>query len=690
MKKRSIFWAALFFLSLGVIVYTFTGLFSSHRLKDSPNVLIITMDTTRADHLGCYGYDKIQTPHIDAAAKEGVLFEEAFSVQPVTLPSHCSIFTGKYPFSHGVRDNNIYRLAEENLTLAEILKERDYVTAAFISSYILDRQFGLTQGFHFYNDRFLKPKQKGRLPIDRRAAEVSILACKWLDTFKEKKDERPFFLWLHYYDPHADYDPPSPYKEAYPNPYDGEIAYMDDWIGYVFDDLKLKDLWDNTIVVLVADHGESLGEYGEQTHGIFIYRPTTNVPLIIKYPEKLPQGVRSKERVSTIDIMPTVLDLLGIKAEEKFDGQSLISLIKDKRGINERAVYSEAFIPKGFNWSELKGIRKGKWCFIEAPRPELYQIEPGEKELESLIGKYPQQAEEIKSLLYAMLTETQQAKTEQVAVNEEMIERLKGLGYFVGGGQGGEEITTSQQDPKDMIKLFALYQRANGLVENESYGQAVALFEKIMEQDPDNPRFLMESADININLNKFKEAEKHLKHAVSIKGKDPRCHYLLGLCYENWDKTDMAIKEYKEAIALNHNHFLAYFHLGLIYTNTGQWEKAEHAFLETRRIKPDDVSTLNNLGYIAIKGKNDFQTGIDLIKQALKITPQNQTLLSSLGWAYYNVKDYKNAVTYLEAALALEPDNRMFIQQLKAIYKALGDKERLKQLEKREKFLEAV
>jgi len=169
MKKRSIFWAVLFFLSLGVIAYTFTGLFFSHRLKDSPNVLIITMDTTRADHLGCYGYDKIKTPHIDAAAKEGVLFEEAFSVQPVTLPSHCSIFTGKYPFSHGVRDNNIYRLAEENLTLAEILKKRNYVTAAFISSYILDRQFGLTQGFHFYNDRFLKPKQKGRLPIDSRA-----------------------------------------------------------------------------------------------------------------------------------------------------------------------------------------------------------------------------------------------------------------------------------------------------------------------------------------------------------------------------------------------------------------------------------------------------------------------------------------------------------------------------------------
>ena len=230
MNKKVIWRFLSILIALGIVLAGFAVYQVTHSGK-RPNVVIITMDTTRTDRIECYGYDKIKTPNIDAIAGEGVLFEEAFSVQPVTLPSHCSIFTGKYPYQHGVRDNNIYRLADDNLTLAEVLQQKNYLTTAFLASYILHKRFGLHQGFDFYNDRFINPRQKGRLPVERRASEISFLASEWLDVVSHELEKRPFFLWLHYYDPHATYDPPHPYKTAYPDQYDGEIAYMDDWIG---------------------------------------------------------------------------------------------------------------------------------------------------------------------------------------------------------------------------------------------------------------------------------------------------------------------------------------------------------------------------------------------------------------------------------------------------------------------------
>ncbi|MBN2715667.1 MAG: sulfatase, partial [Deltaproteobacteria bacterium] len=285
------------------------------------NILVITTDTTRADHLGCYGHKGIQTPNIDGLAREGVLFEEAFSVQPVTLPAHCSIFTGIYPFRHGVRDNNIYQLSRENETLAELLSSRGYLTTAFVASYILNHRFGLDQGFRYYNDRFVKPKQKGRLPVDRQASEVSFLATEWLREMGGELKTQPFFLWLHYYDPHADYSPPHPWNTAYGDPYDGEIAYMDDWLGYLFDELKKAGKWDNTMVVLVGDHGEGLGEHSENTHGMFIYRSTTHVPLIIRCPGRAHGGRRVTSRVSQVDILPTVMKALGHEPPKNIDGK---------------------------------------------------------------------------------------------------------------------------------------------------------------------------------------------------------------------------------------------------------------------------------------------------------------------------------------------------------------------------------
>ena len=615
--KTRLFWSLFVLVCVGIIVFTSRSLYLSHHLKDSPNVLIITLDTTRADHLGCYGYDKIKTPQIDSVACEGVLFEEAFTVQPVTLPSHCSIFTGVYPFHHGVRANSTHKLGEKYLTLAETLSKKGYLTAAFVSSFILDKRFGLDQGFSLYNDTFLNPIMSGRTSVSRRADEISLQSCEWLNTNRKKLVKRPFFLWLHYFDPHVNYDPPSPYREEYSSPYDGEIAYMDEWVGYVINELKRWGLWNNTIVLIVADHGESLEEHREMTHGIFIYRSTTHVPLILKYPSALHGGKRIKQCVSIVDIMPTILDMLHINTGRIFDGKTLIPLVEKNEWDNERPIYIETFMPSNYNWSDIKGIRKGSYFFIDAPRSELYL----DNEFDNLIELYPKKTNEMKSTLETMLADASQVSAKRVIADEEMIKKLSALGYFVTGSQKimEDESDISRPDAKDKISLLFSHDMAINLRTSGKIGQAAKTFERILKLDPNNTIFLMEYARIQIEQKQYATAEKHLIHALSVKDKNVMTQYLLGLCYEKWGKENKAIEAYKETLILDEECFLARFRLALLHLRAGRWEKAEQEFIEAKRILPNDASTLSNIGYIAILLRNDLKEGIDLIEQALKI-----------------------------------------------------------------------
>ena len=640
----------------------------------SPNVVVITMDTTRADHLGCYGYADIQTPRIDALAAGGVLFEEAFSVQPVTLPSHCSIFTGKYPFHNGVRDNNIYKLSDRNVTLAEILSDRGYLTTAFIGSYILSNEFGLSQGFHFYNDKFVKPKQKGMLPVDRRASEISFLVDEWLTAVQDVVRETPFFLWIHYYDPHADYDPPHPYKTAYANPYDGEIAYTDDWIGFFFDSLKSRGLWDNTLIVLTGDHGESLGEYGEMTHGMFIYRPATHVPLILHHPGLLPAGKRIQNRVSSVDIVPTVLDLLGVETGTDFDGISLKGLIRGEPAAPGRAVYSEAFIPRGFNWSELKGIRKDDWFFIEAPNPELYRIGVNGREKDNLYGSDRSTADRLDGDLQTLTASENPDIEEHVAVDDEMTKRLQALGYFV-ANEGSLSDSSPEQprpDPKEMIAYFNLYQRAESMIVQGEVEAGVELLKKVVEKDPDNPRFLVDLGSAMIDLQQFDEAKVHLEHAIEINDKNQQAHFLLGSIYREQGRADDALKAFQEVIALNPKQPMALQQAGLILIGKQRWDEAADCMQKCLAQRPDDPVVLNNLGYIEIVGRQDLDKGIGLIRKALEKQPDNPSLLVSLGTALKKAGNYREAAKHLKRAVEIAPEEAAYQREYRAIRDLAG------------------
>ncbi|MBN1224959.1 MAG: sulfatase, partial [Candidatus Aminicenantes bacterium] len=370
-KKRALLYVGLLVIaSAAVLIYLFYPK-STHRVTKSGdlNVMLITLDTTRADRIGCYGYGMAETPNLDHLASEGVRFAHAYCQVPLTLPSHCSLMTGTYPLFHRVHNNGFYYLNPEERTLAEALKDGGYQTAAFVSSFTVDSRFGLNQGFDFYEDDFLEIGATKNFTSERRADKVYGAFVKWFDVHYRKK----FFCWVHFYDPHIPYNPPSPFKEKYAErPYDGEIAYMDVYVGKVLEKLKEKGVLDSTLVVLAGDHGEALGEKNEVDHGLYIYDVTMRVPFILYAPENIPQGLALDAKVRLIDILPTVCDLVGASLPEDVQGTTLLPYMTGRKK-QDLSSYLETYMPREYyGWSELLGIIEGDWKYIKAPKPELY------------------------------------------------------------------------------------------------------------------------------------------------------------------------------------------------------------------------------------------------------------------------------------------------------------------------------
>src|SRR6266446_4913393 len=354
-----------------------------------PSVILITIDTLRADHVGCYGAQMVKTPTLDALAHDGVVFERAISQVPLTWPSHAVILTGTYPFQNGVQDFTGQPLAQQFRTVSQAFQHAGYATGAVISAFVLDRSWGLARGFDFYDDAFTAAtfEKKDAGLVDRRAGESVTHAIAWL----KKTPRRPFFLWLHLYDPHSPYDPPEPYRSEYRSHlYDGEIAYADHELGNLMSWLKQNHLYDSSLIVALSDHGESLGEHGEDEHGFFVYNATVHMPLIVKPPAG--SGIspgRRREPVETTAVAPTLLQLARVKGSSdsinstsaQFQSHSLLGTGQAASQTGRDPAYSETFYPfSSFGWSPLHALESERFHFIEAPRPELYDLEsdPGE------------------------------------------------------------------------------------------------------------------------------------------------------------------------------------------------------------------------------------------------------------------------------------------------------------------------
>jgi len=592
------------------------------------NLLFITLDTTRADHIGCYGYGLVETPVIDSLAKNGILFKNAISQVCLTLPSHSSIFTGTYPFYHGVRDNGGFYLEPEHTTLAEVLKKRGWATSSFIGAFVLDSRWGLDQGFDYYYDNFdfAKYKKIGLDTVQREGGEVIKAFFDWL----KENNQQKFFSWIHLYDPHTPYEPPEPYKTKYSGRagglYDGEIAYVDFLIGEVLEKLKQKNLRENTIIVIVGDHGESLGEHHENTHGFFIYDAAVAVPLIIQIPSSQLKGKLIEFQVETVDIMPTILQILGLPVPAEVQGKSFISLLTGEEKSTERLAYSETYYPRyHYGWSELKSLRSLKYKYIRAPRPELYDIvlDPGERhniyDQKSSIGRRFEQ--ELKNLEKKMSARGIEEKGPQ-KLDAEAREKLMALGYM-GGFTSRSKLDKSENlaDPKDKIILYNKIKKAEGASARKNYDEALEELNAVIAEDPG----IMEARQVRAQI------------------------------FLSQDSLEEAIEDCKAALKIDPEYEAAIFTLAQAYRQQKKYKEAIAGYDHVKQLNPRDAKPHLNLGEVYIELK-DFDRAISELQLAIQKDPEMSAMAHNLlGAAYIEKKRLEEAEQEITTALEMRP-----------------------------------
>ncbi|MEW6378504.1 MAG: tetratricopeptide repeat protein [bacterium] len=606
------------------------------------NVLVITIDTLRADHLGCYGYQGVKTPNIDTLARQGTVFQQSFTPVPVTLPSHVSIFTGTYPPFHGVRNNGNFILDAQALTLAEVLADQGYRTAAFIGAYVLDSYYGLDQGFQWYDDDFSEgASNEEELYQEKNAEQITREAVKWL----ENNGQSRFFIWLHYFDPHSPYSPPSPFLEEYrQNPYDGEIAYTDHWLGVLFHKLREQKLDDKTLIILTSDHGESLGEHNELTHGVFIYDATLRVPLILKG-GPLPSSKTVSSQVRTLDLMPTVLQILGIDCPGSVQGKSLVNLINGQPDKEERVLYCESYLPYyNHGWSPLAGIRAGNWKYIKAPKPELYDLQKDAAEKQNRIRELSATQDQMEAKLKAMLSSIAppEMKGDRKAEpqgdhalpvpDQDRLKKLMSLGY-ISTAPAGKKKDGSLADPKDKIGLMDYLNRGMGFLEARDPNQAIREFKALISQDPQN---IFAHLILGSTYCKVKLYDLALEEFTTVARMDDSymdIHNRLASVYQIKGMSDRAIEEYKTAIQKYPRCAENYNLLATVYLDIHRYDEAIEQLKEGIRLKPGFIRAHNNLG-LAYGRKKNYALAIEEFQTALKSSPSIAEIYNNLGCVY--------------------------------------------------------
>lgn len=697
-KKRSSFFdlAALVF-GAALLAAAVAGLGAPEPARRAPNLVLITMDTTRADHLGAWGYALAHTPNLDALAARGTRFVRCDTAAPITLPSHATILTGLFPPRHGVRDNGTFVLAPKVETLAERLAARGYDTAAVVSAVVLARRQGLDQGFRVYDDDLGTGYAQGSVVSERTAENTTAAALRALGGLKQ-----PFFLWVHYYDPHEEYRPPSRFADAAKGPnrlYDGEISYMDDQIGEL-----LKKLPKETDVLAVGDHGEMLGEHGEATHGLLLYRAARRVPLLLAGPD-VPAGKSSDCLVRTVDVTPTLLALAGQKPTG-LDGQSLLPL---PVGPNcSRETYTESFLPFfAYKWYPLRSLGDDRFLYMKAPKSSLYDLkaDPGEsRDLAPTQGKSAQAWEgKLVGLLHALGEKLDTPVRPENVLTSEQRSQLASLGYLGGVAEG--PVTGNLPDPRAMAGIARDLHAATQTVQEGHCDQALPRLQAIVKQDPHNfPALslagycLRQAGRTESALNLFQRAEKENDlNAVPIAD--------AAGCLLDLGRKAEAEKEFRRALALDPAQAAAasalarmlrqrgdrkgaeavldtalrtgahepeiYLERGVARGEAGNLEGALADFREAARRAPANPVPLENAARTAYDLKK-FRDASLLYEQLLRIAPNRGDLWKTEGAIYlYDLEDREGALRCFRRALLLEADAGEKVK-LEGLVKELG------------------
>lgn len=630
----------------------------SARIDGVRNVVLISIDTCRADRLSCYGYKRETTPHIDALARDGVLFQEALTPVPLTTPAHSSMLTGTYPPTHGVRLNNGLALSEASVTLAETLRDAGFKTAAFVGGFPLDAQFGLRQGFDTYDAHFTKTSETTSFPAERSAEAVSRPAMAWLDQHADK----PFFLFLHYYDAHLPFEPPPPFASTYADdPYAGEIAYVDSWIGQVVERLRVLHVDDDTLLIVVGDHGESLGEHGEKSHGYFIYQSSEHVPLVVRGPGSR-KGFRFDGRVSLVDLVPTVLDVLGMKASSRLDGVSLRAVLEGRTAAQaSRPLYCESLEATQFDCASLNGLVDGHWKYIRAPREELYDLAHDALEAHNLADKERPVVERLREHLDSMLDDMSASAVERgaSAADPEALRRLQSLGY-VGGGAipDNSKFDPTLEDPKDFAAAFMQIEKANALFHSQRSDEAESVLRSIVEVRPR----LVAAHDLLAQLarREHRPAEAVEQYAAIVHILEHRtnrddlaaAHFNLAFALREAGRDAEAVEHYDQAVRLKPDYVDARNSLGLMLARAGKLRDAIAQYELALTVEPANAQVHNNLGNALLR-TGRLADAIGQYEQALKVNPQLLSALSNLADAYAASGRFDEAVTTADRAIAV-------------------------------------
>ncbi|PIE02280.1 MAG: hypothetical protein CSA81_07885 [Acidobacteria bacterium] len=581
---------------------------SSNQKKD---IILITVDTTRADAIGCYGNKRVHTPVLDSLAATGNRFGNCISQASITLPSHTSILTGKIPPNHGVHNNSTYRLSEDVPLISEYFKKAGYQTGAFIGSIMLLKDYGLNRGFDIYDDDIIhyKENKNKKAIITRRAGETINRTWQWL-----KKQMGPTFTWIHFYDPHWPYEPPEPFKEAYAdNPYFGEIAYVDLQIGKLIKQLKDQGRWENTLLVVTADHGESFGEHGERTHGFFCYRSTTHVPLIFSKPLFKSRGSVVNRLVCSTDIMPTLLEYADLHVPEDIEG---VSLYRSE----ERIAYSETYIPfESFYLSPLASLQTDTHSFYHSSIDKFYDLtnDPGELEDMSANSEDP----ELISLRDIMqdIEENANQNSENIQLDQEMIEMLAGLGYVQGGGTYMDDTGDPYllPSPLESVELYRVIQ-INRQFEMQFPFKVIEALEDLKDKYSDHIMLYKELGIVYSQFGKPEKAIEYFEKVIAQRPKDPRLHNFLAQALFVAKRYEESLAEFEMALELNDKQVVALYNIARVLIELGQFDRAEKMLKAVLEIKPDDIYALNNLAYIELEFHDDPKEALKWMNEARK------------------------------------------------------------------------
>ena len=615
------------------------------------NILLITIDTLRYDRVSIYNDNFVKTPNIDKLAKKSVIFKRAFAHTPLTLPSHANILTGTTPLYHGISDNNRFRLDDKFLTLAEHLKPSGYRTAAFTASFVLNKYFKLDQGFDLYHG----PDKSNELI----AEEVVRSSIEWL-----KDNEGPWFLWIHIWDPHAPYSAPEPFGSRFrSDPYSGEVAYTDSQLGILFKYIENSGLMKNTAIVLTGDHGEALGDHGEQEHGYFAYNETIHIPLII-YDPSLDDTTINKN-VSHIDIFPTICELTGVKIPGHIQGRSLLPVIKgvDK---SEETIYFEAksaYYSRG--WAPLDGFITKNRKFINLPIKELYDLKKDFGEKRNIISRVT--ISELFSTLNPLISGLTGADKDlsEKKIDPKALKKLKTFGYLTGVVQKKKTIFTKEDDLKVLLPIQLKLTEARKLEKKGKYREALELFMEVRKLKPDNISTYINIAELFHKTNRIREGLETIEEGLAKSPSNTDLLLRKGVLLVVNNQLGKGENILRNVLSIDPDRGEAWNYLGISLFKKGLMGKALEAYRKSEEIDNTNPTLFNNIAtlylsmYLKQKDPELHENAVINFKKALEIDKNLSSALNGLGAAYRFSGNREEAIKYWKSAIEHKPD---FIQ----------------------------